>query len=153
MVSEPIPTQTTMNITSLIPTSIPSAIESFHVPSPPSSPTTTSTSPSTPITISPCSTVYVGFAQPQISITQSTPLYTDSTIKTTTTTSTPPVTVNLSDTKTGASSVTLVPAFSPISPLRHDDPDTLSGDERDDFQDFQYSPSVFNKKVMKKMFL
>lgn len=40
----------------------------------------------------------------------------------------------------GASSSGVTFDFSPISPLQIDDPDTMFGDDRDDFQDINYSP-------------
>ncbi|XP_023763644.1 uncharacterized protein LOC111912141 [Lactuca sativa] len=99
MVSEPIPTQSTAKVSSLISTSVPLTGKTFHVPSPPPSPTITSTPISTPITVATCPNVSVGVSQPQISVAQTTPLYTDSTT-TTTATSSPPVTVNVFDTGT-----------------------------------------------------
>ena len=39
----------------------------------------------------------------------------------------------------GASGVTIGPSSTQISPLHNDDPDTIFGDDHDDFQDFHYS--------------
>lgn len=138
MASEPIPTQSTAKVSSLISTSVPLTSETFHVPSPPHSPTITSTLISTPITIATCPNVSVGVSQPQISVAQTTPLYTDSTT-TTSATSSPPVTVNVFDTGTGTFGVTVGPSSSTVLPLRVDDHDMIFGDDRDDFQDFHYS--------------
>lgn len=139
MVSEPFPTQSTVKVSSPISNSIPLTNDYFHVPYPPPSPTTTTSTPiSTPITIAPCPNVFIGVSQPHISISLTTPLYTKST--TTTSTSSPQVTVNVSDMEEGAFGVTVNLSFTQVSPLRDEDLDTIFGDDRDDFQDFHYSP-------------
>ena len=86
--------------------------ETFHVPSLPPSPTSTSTLLSTPVTIAPYPNVYVGVSQPHISVAQTTPLYTKSTL--TTTMSSPQVTVNVFDIGACAFYVTVGPSFTPI---------------------------------------
>lgn len=98
MVSEPIPTQSTTQVSSPISTSIPITNDSFHVPSLPPSLTATFAPTSIPITIAPCPNVSIRVSQQQISVAQSTPSYTDSTATTTITTSSPQVTINVSDT-------------------------------------------------------
>lgn len=56
------------------------------------------------------------------------------------TTSTPPVTINVSDTGDDASGFTFgVDSFS-ISPPGQDDMDTVFGDDQDEFENFHYSP-------------
>lgn len=95
-----------------MPTSVPLTEDFFQGLTPPSSQNQTSTQATTPITIAPCLNVYVVVSQPQISIALSTPLYTDSTT-TTTTMSTPPVTINISDIGSGAYGVTFGPDLTP----------------------------------------
>lgn len=70
-------------------------------------------------------------------------MFTDSISTTTSTISSPQVTVNISDTGACAFGVTVAFSSSPVSPLRVDDPDTIFGHDGDDFQDFHYSPFTF----------
>ena len=87
----------------------------------------------------------MGVSQPQVTVAQSTPLFTYSIATTTTATSEPPISVNASDVGAGASGSTLGHSTSPISPLRQDDPDTIYGDDEDHFGGFTYSP--FNIRI------
>lgn len=84
--------------------------------------------------------VSMGVAQPQASIALSTPLFTNSTTTTTTTTTTPQVNVNISDAEVGASGVSFGDAFTPVSPLRQDDQNTVFVNNQDNLEDFHYSP-------------
>lgn len=140
MFSEPSATQTNLEVTFSMPTSVPLLEDFFQVFTLPSSSNHTSTQTTTLITIAPCLNISVGVSQPQVSVPLSTPFYIESITTTTTTTSTPPITVNVSDTGAVASGVTIGPDFTPISPLRQDDPDTVFSDDHDEFQDFHYSP-------------
>lgn len=119
-----------LEVTFHIPTSIPIKYEFFQdisIPSPISTVTT-------PITIAPCLPVCMGALQTQ------TPLFTNSTSTTTTSTVEPPVSVNTSDVRVGASGFTVGQSTPPISHLRQDDPNIVFGEEEEDFGGFTYSP-------------
>lgn len=117
------------------PTSIPITDDFFQDNTPPS-PTTT-----TLITIASCPTVSTGVSQPQASVPLSKPLFIDLIGTTTTTiTSSPPVTANVSNTGARASGFSSGTEFAPISPLHRDDPDKVFGDDRDAIEDFHCSP-------------
>lgn len=79
-------------------------------------------------------------SQSQATFGQCTPLFIESKATTTTITSTPLVSANVSDMGVGASSFTLCHDSHPISLLRQDDPDTIFGDDKDESVDFHYSP-------------
>lgn len=83
-----------------------------------------------------------------MSTAQSTALFTESTATTTRTTSSLPVTINVSDTSVGTSGVSFGTQSTPISPLRHDDLDTMSGDDRYVLEDIHYSPFKVKQSSM-----
>ena len=128
MVSEP--TTTNPEVTFRIPTSTPIIYEFFQYFSVPS-PTSTI---STPITIAPCPPVCLGVSQAQ------TPLFTDSTATTTTSTVEPPVTINSSDAGAIASGFIVVDSTPLISPLSQDDPYIDYGGDDEDFGGFTNIP-------------
>ncbi|KAL7587924.1 hypothetical protein Lser_V15G40914 [Lactuca serriola] len=101
------------------------------------SPTTTTTNP---ITIAPCPPVSIEASQPEISTAHTTPLFMDSTAATTTNSSTPSVTVNVSDMGERTYGLSSGVDITPISHLCQDDPDIIFGDGRGVFEDFTYSP-------------
>ena len=107
------PTHANPEVTFTMPTSVPLTDDFFQNFIPLLSPTATTT----PITIAPCPNVSVEILQPHINITQSTPLFSESTATTKTMTNTPTVTVNVSDMGAGASGVIVSPISPPISPL------------------------------------
>lgn len=88
---------------------------------------------SVPITIAPLPNIYVGVSQAPISISLSTPLYTNLTFTTTSIVCTHMSTVNISDTRAVTFSAIVGPVTSTTSPLRDDDPDLVFGGYQEDF--------------------
>lgn len=79
-------------------------------------------------------------SQSQATFGQCTPLFIESKATTTTITSTPPVSDNVYDMGATALGFTFGHDSHPISPLCQDDPDTIFGEDQDEFSYFHYSP-------------